>query len=149
MGRWIGLSSPVSITILLNTMPFQLPVSYQKHFTTGMVFAAVWNCMIIEVKRDLRKSLVHHPLKRRSDMKLDQITQRFFLEEKSFSNWSWKPPKMETAQPLCITCCNPWQSTGLKSFSYVSFINKFMLVVSFIATIRHHKGLPCLFITSL
>lgn len=65
MCRQFGLRTPVSITILHYTVPFQLPVSYQKHLIARMVFAAVerilWSCMIIQVKRDLRKSLVKPP----------------------------------------------------------------------------------------
>lgn len=121
MSRWIGLSSPVSITILLNTVPFQLSVSYQEAlYCSDGLFSSRKNSMELfdnsgqEGPEEV--SCTSAPSKQEQLWNLTRLLR-------DFSSWSWKPPKTETAQPLWITCFNPWLSAGLRILLYFQMQN--------------------------
>lgn len=145
MSRQIGLSSPVNVMALLNTVSFQLLNQWvtRKHFTAEVVFSAVerilWNCRIIQVKRDLRKA----------QSRVGYEIRPGYSE--IYPVISWKLPRMETVQTLWITCSSPWLSAGWKSFLlrrvWISSLNSclflFLTLYAIIKSLSVFSYTPC------
>lgn len=119
---WVDeLDWVVRLLILLNTVPFQLSVSYQEAlYCRDGLFSSRKNSMELydnsgqEGPEEV--SCTSTPSKQEQLWNLTRLLR-------DFSSWSWKPLKMETAQPLWITCFNPWLSTGLRTLLYFQMQN--------------------------